>query len=166
MLTTRADIMTRLTKYCQTIRVESEIIVIGAASIILNIGTGRGTHDIDIISKVYTEAITLYDIDIVSEGILFLPRDYRTRLIFHGRVGVVTIYALHPLDVALVKLGRGLERDLNDISDLLINGIISPVDFKNLYMVFRSGYGGSYEVIDRNFYSVTGIKVPPEPRMF
>jgi hypothetical protein len=166
MLMSAPEIYSRLEQYCKTVRVESEIIVIGAASIILNVGSGRGTMDIDIITKTYSNAFVLYDIDIVNEGILFLCHDYRSRLVYHGRVGVVNIYALHPMDVALVKLGRGLDRDMNDIKTLVQNGVINLNDFVSMYKVFRSGYGGSYAIIDNNFYAVTGIRIQPDARLF
>jgi hypothetical protein len=163
---TREDIYSRLEGYCSTIYVDSEIIVIGASSIIINVGVGRGTHDIDIIAKTYSNAHTLYDIDIVSEGILFLCADYRDRLIYHGKFSRVDVYALHPLDVALIKLGRGYKKDIDDSINIIQSGLVNIDDFINKYRDFRNSYGGSYTKIDDGFFAVTGIRITPDERMF
>ena len=86
-----------------------------------------------------------YDIQIVNEGILFLCEDYRDRLILNADFEGILVYTLGLLDVALVKLGRGLDKDIEDIKEILQSGVVSLEQFKSKYKEFRYGYGGSFK---------------------
>lgn len=162
----RSGVEDRLRGLCSRIAVESEIIVIGASSILLNYNTGRRTQDVDIISKLQIPFAQEFDVQVVNEGILFLLPDYRDRLVYHFTFGKVNVYALSGLDVCLVKLGRGIDRDIKDIQMLIEKGIVSLSEFKEYYPKFRSVYGGSHYIIDENYFSVTGERYESNDRMF
>lgn len=156
----------RLAELCAKIPRETEIIVIGAASILLNYNIGRQTEDVDIMTKLIIPFAAQYDIQIVNEGILFLLPDYRDRLVEHYTLGKVKVYGLSGIDVALVKLGRGLERDIADIKLLITNNVITLSEFKSYYPKFRAGYGGSYAIVDDNYFCITGDRYEANDRMF
>ena len=106
-----------------------------------------------------------YDIQIVNEGILFLCEDYRDRLILNADFDGILVYTLGLLDVALVKLGRGLDKDIEDIKEILQSGV-SLEQFKSKYKEFRYGYKGSFEILDNNYWAVVGEKYLSNDRMF
>jgi hypothetical protein len=163
---TKEDILSRLELFAKELRSGTTIIVIGAASIILTIDSSRKTTDVDILNTTRVASYSKYDIQIVNEGILFLCEDYRDRLILKADFGGILVYTLGLLDVALVKLGRGLDKDIEDIKEILLSGVVSIEQFKSKYREFRYGYGGSFEILDNNYWAVVGEKYISNDRMF
>lgn len=162
----REGLLNRLREFCKHLTPGSEIIIIGAAAIILSIETERKTLDLDILNTVETLAYSKFDIQIVNEDILFLCSDYRDRLTFVNNFSGVDVYTLGLLDVALVKLGRGLEKDFDDIHEILNSGTVAMNEFISKYVDFRKGYGGNVDMLDEHFRSVTGITPKKDERMF
>jgi hypothetical protein len=152
----KEEILNRLEQFSREIGIRSEIIVIGASSLILGYNLDRKTEDIDILNTVQSLASSKYAIQVVNEGILFLMPDYKDRLNVIAEFRKVTVFSLGALDVALVKLGRGLDKDIDDVKMLFQKGLVSREDFKRYYPKFRDGYGGSYYVIDSSYHSVLG----------
>ncbi|MEC0227970.1 DUF6036 family nucleotidyltransferase [Paenibacillus alba] len=163
---TKDDILSRLEMFAKELRQGTTIIVIGAASIILTIDSVRKTNDIDILNTTRVASYSKYDIQIVNEGILFLCEDYRDRLVIKADYGGVLVYTLGMLDVALVKLGRGLDKDIEDIKEIISSDAVSLEQFKLKYKEFRYGYGGNFEILDNNYWAVVGEKFTSNDRMF
>lgn len=163
---TRIDILRRLELFAKELREGTTIIVIGAASIILTIDSERKTTDVDILNTTRVASFSKYDIQIVNEGILFLCEDYKERLVFQADFNGVFVYTLGLLDVALVKLGRGLDKDIEDIKEILQSGVVSNEEFKLFYSKFRYGYGGSFDILDNNYWAVVGERFVSNDRMF
>ncbi|MDY6904328.1 MAG: DUF6036 family nucleotidyltransferase [Thermodesulfobacteriota bacterium] len=105
------------------------LILIGAASLIVKYNLKRATNDIDImdtgiprghISGLGTLLAQL-GYHVVSDAIVHLHPDYLERLEQVTQKGNVSVLSLGPYDLAISKISRGLERDIDDIivSDLL-----------------------------------------------
>lgn len=163
---TKEDILSRLEMFAKELQQGTTIIVIGAASILLTIDSERKTTDVDILNTTRVASYSKYDIQIVNEGILFLCEDYRDRLILKADFDGILVYTLGLLDVALVKLGRGLDKDIEDIKEILQSGVVSIEQFKIKYKEFRYGYGGSFEILDNNYWAVVGEKYISNDRLF
>ncbi|MDQ0917595.1 DUF6036 family nucleotidyltransferase [Paenibacillus sp. V4I5] len=163
---TKEDILSRLEMFAKELHQGTTIIVIGAASILLTIDSERKTTDVDILNTTRVASYSKYDIQIVNEGILFLCEDYRDRLILKADFNGILVYTLGLLDVALVKLGRGLDKDVEDIKEILKSGAVSIEQFKSKYKEFRYGYGGSFEILDNNYWAVVGEQYISNDRMF
>ncbi|KQX51934.1 DUF6036 family nucleotidyltransferase [Paenibacillus sp. Root444D2] len=162
----KEDILSRLEMFAKELRQGTTVIVIGAASIILTIDSERKTTNVDIFNTTRVASYLKYDIQIINEDILFLCEDYRNRLILKANFEGILVYTLGLLDVALIKLGRGLDKDIEDIKEILQSGVVSIEQFKFKYKEFRYGYGGSFEILDNNYWAVVGEKFISNDRMF
>lgn len=161
------DIMKRLIDFTKELKADAEIIVIGSSAIILNAERSLATSDIDVLNTISVLSAARYDIQIVNRGILFLCPDYESRLVKLGTYNEVKLYSLGLLDIALVKLGRGLDKDISDIKDIINSGKVSLKEIISKYPEFRSGYGGSTTIIDNNYWAATGQRYnSKDKRMF
>jgi hypothetical protein len=61
-----------------------------------------------------------------------LPPGHESRAEFVGRFGRIDAFLLDPYSVALAKIDRGHQRDLDDIRALLAAGVIRPDELRRL----------------------------------
>jgi len=134
------------------------IIILGATSLILRFKLRRATSDIDKLERISTDhsifgglgqLLSRMGFHIVSEAMLNLHPDYPDRLEIYEQKGLIHVLTLHPYDLAISKIGRGLSKDLNDIvnSDLL-----SYIDMKNLKLLYFEAAG--YWIGDERKYEM------------
>jgi len=106
----------------------SVVAVGGTAMTLLDIK--KSTIDIDFMvasgEAEFREALSSvphgYRIDIFPEGIVFsqkLPDDYDRKIILIKEFRNMMLYALHPIDIIVTKIGRLDERDIQDIKDCI-----------------------------------------------
>ena len=109
------------------------LILIGGASLILKYNLKRATNDIDVIAKTYIgglgDILARKGFQIVAEGFLNLHPDYEERLQPFYEKGKVHIYILSPYDLAISKISRGFDKDINDI---LESDLIKEIDLNKL----------------------------------
>ncbi len=134
------------------------IIIVGAASLILKFKLKRATSDIDILERISSDhsifgglgqLLSRMGFHIVSEAMLNLHPDYSERLELYEQKGLIHVLTLHPYDLAISKIGRGMSKDMNDIvsSDLL-----SHIDMEKLKMLYFEAVG--YWIGDERRYEM------------
>jgi hypothetical protein len=120
------------------------IIIVGAASLILKFRLKRATSDIDIIERISADhrifgglgqLLSRMGFHIVSEAMINLHPDYSDRLELYEQKGLIHVLTLHPYDLAISKIGRGLSKDMNH-SDLL-----SHIDIGKLKALYFEAAG-------------------------
>lgn len=97
------------------------LILLGGSAVLLAYGGHRSTWDVDVLvpgrRMLGAGFLEGYGLSLVSEGILNLPPDFLNRL---KRVPEVVdlkhliVHVLGPYDLAITKIGRGAERDIED----------------------------------------------------
>ncbi len=124
------------------IRQNVYIIIVGAASLILRFRLRRATSDIDILERISSDhsifgglgqLLSRMGFHIVSEAMLNLHPDYSERLELYEQKGLIHVLTLHPYDLAISKIGRGLGKDMNDI---IVSDLLSHIDIKKLKMLY------------------------------
>ena len=109
------------------------LILLGGASLILKYNLRRSTRDIDVVVRPYVgglgDILAKKGFQIVAEGFLNLHPDYEKRLQPVYEKGKVHILMLSPYDLAISKISRGFEKDINDV---LESGLIKEIDLKKL----------------------------------
>ncbi len=90
-----------------------------------------------------------YRIDIFRDGFVFsqkLPEDYIQKSILIRKFKSIRLYALHPLDIIVTKIGRLNERDTEDIKDCIRKFNIRKAEIKKrAKMVEYVGQRQNYE---------------------
>jgi hypothetical protein len=92
-----------------------------------------------------------FRIDIYENGMIFsqqLPGDYSRRSIHVMDFGRIRLYALHPLDIVVTKIGRLDERDMQDIESCIKKFGLKKEDIKK--RAGMVGYAGSEKVYKAN----------------
>ncbi len=123
-------------------------IIVGGASLVVKYGLSRTTSDIDVMVRPYVgglgDILGRRGMQIVSEGIMNLHPDYESRIELFYRDGRVHVFILSPYDIAISKISRGFDKDINDIIE---SDIIHHIDINRLKeLYFESvGYWLGYE---------------------
>lgn len=118
------------------------MVLIGGAGLILKYNLKRATRDIDVLESIsgtrgslqaVGNLMAFHGFHIVSESLLTLHPDYENRLERVAVFSCVKVYTLSAYDYAITKLGRGSEKDMDDI---LSSGLVDAVKIdvlKDLY---------------------------------
>ena len=126
-----------------------EIILIGGAAALLSGAVRRVTEDIDILAsgeivRTLKEAGVLRSpIQPVAESFLCLHPDYRKACIYVRDLAFppkVRVYRLSPLDLAISKLSRFQQVDIEDIEAILKKEEFSKKKFLKRYATARAYY--------------------------
>ncbi len=73
--------------------------------------------------------------------IIPLPPGHEARASHIGRFGSVDVYLLDPYSVALSKVERGFDGDLEDVRALLAAGVLDPGELRRLFEALQPEYG-------------------------
>lgn len=110
------------------------VVLIGGAGLILRYRLRRATRDIDVLESIsgprgslqaVGNLMAVHGFHIVSESLLTLHPDYETRLEKVADFSCLEVYTLSAYDYAISKLGRGSEKDMDDI---LHSGLMDAID--------------------------------------
>ena len=122
--------------------VEATVVVFGAGLLIWQYRLQRATRDIDVSLRFKNKSrlrgllniLSGLGFQVVSEDFLCLHPDFEDRLIFLDRKGNVVFLGLHPLDLAVSKIGacRGEE----DLRDLVESGVLDEIDLEELKRLY------------------------------
>lgn len=126
-----------------------EIILIGGAAALLSGAVKRVTEDIDILAsaeivkKLRGAGILRPPIQLVAESFLCLHPDYRKVCIYVRQLSFppkVRVYRLSPLDLAISKLSRFQQVDIEDIEAILKKDKFSKKKVLKRYATARAYY--------------------------
>ena len=126
-----------------------EIILIGGAAALLSGAVKRVTEDIDIlasgetIGKLKEAGVLRPLIQPVAESFLCLHPDYRKACIYVREISFppkIRVYRLSPLDLAISKLSRFQQVDIEDIEAILKKEKFSKKKFLRRYASARAYY--------------------------
>jgi len=140
------------------IRKKVEIVLIGGVAVLLSGVTSRVTEDIDILAagdmvRVLREAGALrFPIQPVADSFLCLHPDYRKACIPVRELSFppkIRVYRLSPLDLAISKLSRFQQVDVEDIRAIIKKEQISKKRLLQRYATARAYYTNP-KVIDFN----------------
>jgi hypothetical protein len=99
----------------------------------------EGTYDIDImVSPKFAgidELLYEYGFSVVNETVPVLSPDYADRLEKIKETGFVHIFSLGHYDIATSKIGRGSQKDLDDIFS---SGIVQNIDIGKLEKLYKN----------------------------
>jgi len=115
-------------------------VLVGAAGLILKYNLKKKTGDIDVCVievsspkpiRGFGELFSHWGIQMIPEGFLLLPEDYEERLVPVEGLNLkhIELFTLHPVDMAVSKIARGTEKDLNDLID---SGVLDELDLETL----------------------------------
>jgi len=150
------------------------VILIGGAGLILRYGLKRSTGDIDVLESIsgvrgslqaLGNLMAIHGFHIVSESLLTLHPDYEKRLEKVAVFSCLDVYTLSAYDYAITKLGRGSEKDIDDI---LYSGLMDAVEIdvlEDLYfaaMAYWIGDEGRFRGNWDLFKGRIEEDVPPE----
>ena len=136
-----------------------KLVAVGGTAMTL-LGIKPSTVDIDFEGssedvETFRKALSIvphgFRIDIFENGMIFsqqLPGDYSRRSVHVMDFGRIRLYALHPLDIVVTKIGRLDERDMQDIEDCIKKFGLKKEDIKK--RAGMVGYAGSEEVYKSN----------------
>jgi len=134
------------------------IIIVGAASLILKFNLRRATSDIDILERISADhrlfgglgqLLSRMGFHIVSELMLNLHPDYPERLEHYTQKEQVHVFTLHPYDLAISKIGRGFDKDMEDI---VTSDLLSHIDMGKLETLYFEAVG--YWIGDERRYEM------------
>lgn len=134
------------------------LILIGAASLIVQYRLRRATSDVDILDSGIPRKIgglgallSRLGYHVVSDTIVNLHPDYIERLDPITQKGNIHVLCLGPYDLAISKISRGLARDIDDI---LSSDLINAIEISRLeryYFEAVSYWIGNPEVFNSNW---------------
>jgi hypothetical protein len=133
------------------------IILIGASSLLIKHSLQRATHDIDITDSGIPRLIGIggmlqkLGFHVVSEVLVNFHPDYVDRLEMVSDKENISILSIHPYDIAITKIGRGLQKDFDDLFE---SNILSKIDIPrldDLYQEASSYWIGDPENFSRNW---------------
>jgi hypothetical protein len=114
------------------------LILTGGAGLILRFGLKRATGDMDVLEGPGPSPMRRLSVGsllvamgfhVVSESIFLLHPDYEKRLQSAMSLENLEVYTLDPYDYAISKIGRGMERDLDDVIE---SSLLTSVDISKL----------------------------------
>jgi len=126
-----------------------EIVLIGGAAALLSDAVKRVTKDIDILASRETirtlkeAGILRYPIQPVADSFLCLHPDYRKACIYVRELSSlpkIRVYRLSPLDLAISKLSRFQQVDIEDIEAILKKKKFSKTNLIKRYATARAYY--------------------------
>ena len=100
-------------------------VLVGAAGLMLNeVSSPKPIRG-------FGELFSHWGIQMIPEGFLLLPEDYEERLVPVEGLNLkhIELFTLHPVDMAVSKIARGTEKDLNDLID---SGVLDELDLETL----------------------------------
>jgi hypothetical protein len=118
------------------------VVLIGGAGLILRYGLERATGDIDVLEcfsglrgslHAVGNLMAIHGFHIVSESLLTLHPDYEKRLEKVAAFSCIEVYTLGAYDYAITKLGRGSEKDMDDI---LYSGMMDTMEIDVLEQLY------------------------------
>ena len=126
-----------------------EVILIGGAAALLSQAVNRITEDIDILASSKTVSILQkagalkFPIQPVADSFLCLHPDYRKACTYVRELSFppkIRVYRLSPLDLAISKLSRFQQVDIEDIEAILKKEKTSKKKFLTRYATARAYY--------------------------
>jgi len=136
-----------------TITGRVEIILVGGAAMLLAKAGQRVTDDIDILSSSrgieQLKKAFKHPLQIVPESFLCLHPDYRQACEYVRELSLppkIRVYRLSPLDLAISKLSRFLEVDIQDIEAILKKEKISKAKLLRRYATARAYYTNQKDI--------------------
>lgn len=121
----------------------ADLLLLGGSALCL-LGSPRPTLDIDYVGDDLTKDEFQQCIDRVAqdmgivveavpiEGFVPLPEDADQRKVSIGQFGAVRVYILDPYSMALSKIDRGFDTDIEDVVFLIRRGFIRPDELRSL----------------------------------
>lgn len=147
----------------QSIRLPGKIplVLAGGSAILFAYKGKRTTHDVDIVQTPDIKGLgtVLGKLHIVSDSIACFHPDYLDRIQKKIELTNITVYTLHPLDIAITKTARGLGKDFYDlyVSDLFLQ--IDTGDFVRLYKEGMSYWIGNEKQFQINLDRAVEIAI-------
>ncbi|MFP4445757.1 MAG: DUF6036 family nucleotidyltransferase [Desulfosudaceae bacterium] len=125
----------------KNIRQNIYLILIGAASLIIKYDLKRATHDIDIMDTGLPRnrigglgaLLSRLGYHVVSDALVNLHPDYLDRVEPITRKNNIIVLSLSAYDLAISKISRGLQRD---IDDLMSSHVLAGVQIKELERLY------------------------------
>lgn len=136
------------------------LIIVGAASLILKFNLKRATADIDVLELISSDPrplggmgplLSRMGFHIVSEAMLNLHPDYLDRLEKFTQKGLIHVFTLNPYDLAISKIGRGLDKDREDIVSSDIASQLNVDYLKELYFEAANYWIGNERTYEMNW---------------
>jgi len=135
------------------------IILIGASSLIVKHSLQRATHDIDITDSGIPRLIGIggmlqnLGFHVVSEVLVNFHPDYIDRLERVADKENISILSIHPYDIAITKIGRSLQKDIDDLFE---SDILSKIDIQRLGDLYQEA--SSYWIGDPEKFSQNWVR--------
>lgn len=148
---------------------EVKFYLLGGSALYL-LGNPRGTMDIDytfnlasgdeqeferVVSQLGREL--RLDLESVPLGeFIPLPPDAEQRSRWIGRYGTIDVYLFDPYSIALSKIARGFETDLDDVVFMLREGLIDIAELERLFHLILPD-AASADILTREFQAYFDI---------
>lgn len=130
-----ATILTFLEEVGKRYSQPAELLLLGGGALCL-LGSPRPTQDIDYVGDDLTKSELQICIDQVAQdmgivveavpisGFVPIPEDADQRKVWVGRFGAVRVHILDPYSMALSKIDRGFDTDIEDVVFLIRQGFV------------------------------------------
>lgn len=114
--------------------------IAGGVAVIFWVQDFRVTQDLDAIfdgELLDGKAITKRNNDLFidfnfNDTLSLVQEDYRERAVPVGKFGSLTVFVVAPVDLVLMKISRGTEKDMNDVRMLIESGIVDREELARL----------------------------------
>lgn len=138
-----SDITTLLQTLGEKIATPARLVLVGGGALAL-LGSPRPTLDLDFIGDdlapnalhqhiiQLAQALNIYAEPVPLERFIPLPEGSQNRMIRIGQFGSLEVFVADPYSIALSKLDRGFDTDLDDIVFLLHRGLIVWAELERL----------------------------------
>lgn len=121
--------------------------------------TGLG-DDIRLFKRVLMHMPHGHKVDCWPDGMVFsqfLPDDYLEKSIFAKRMNRIELWALHPLDIVVTKIGRLDDKDLEDIRDCIQKYALTETEIVERakqveYVGNQDNYDANLKVVLNKFF--------------
>jgi hypothetical protein len=123
------------------------VILVGGAAVLLSHKGKRFTHDVDALNTRSIRGLgsIVEKLHVVSDSIACLHPGYIDRIIKQQTLKYIEVYTLNPIDIAISKTGRGLEKDFYD---LYVSDVFAQIDLDEFIRLYKEGV--DFWICDRN----------------
>lgn len=127
---------------------EMTLIIVGYSAVILAGLHDRGTEDIDALETGNSRLLYKFGLHLLPEHYLHFHPNYRERLQpIHASFTNLHAYYLHLLDLCLVKLDAGREKDIRDLKYFIEHGFVRRRDLDPLFEEWKRHWYPDFEDI-------------------
>lgn len=150
----------------QKLKDQVNVILVGGAGLIVKYALKRATDDIDVVPPLTTRKMSgsvgslmaNHGLHVVNETIMLLHPDYENRIQPLWESANLRVFILDSYDYAISKIGRGLEKDIDDV---LRSNLLSDIQLPKLKELYFEGmlywigderkFRGNWEAFIRRF---------------